>query len=402
MNTEIKQKKHIDVIVKYFYPVAAGIETNVMETYTILNEENWDVSIHTSKDVYLEKNILAENENIRGLNIMRYPFKLFGYFPDINWSETDMVCLHNFDIFPHFRILSYCLWLKITNRKKFALILTPHGGFNPEWRIFNPLQKFIKKLYHYTLGVLLINLVVDGVRAVSEWEKAEIISKGVRSELVVVIDNGLEDQAYQDVENMASSEIKEKVEGYGKYIIQVGRVYMIKNYETTINALVKLPEDLNYVIVGPVNDAKYKQKLEELIISLELEKRVFFTGVVRGIDKYYLMKNAQMMVHMALWESYCNVIHEGMSQGLVCIVANNTALPYLIKNNINGYCVNTTDSDEVAKKIAFVMENKNTPMIQEMIQANIEFGLKNSWREVAGKMDEFYNNSLNKISSNKI
>ncbi len=385
----MKNKGHLDVVVKYFYPVAAGIETNVLETYSVLAEKGWDVTIHTSRDEYLQKGHLPANDTYRGLKIKRYSFTKFGYFPDIDWDSTDLVCLHNFDIFPHLRILLYTLGRKIIKKKKYSLMLTPHGGFNPEWSVFPWKQRLIKPLYHFTVGTLLINLVVDGARAVSNWERAEMIKKGVMKSKVVTIDNGIEDEAYKDVEKLASKEIKDMVKSYGDYIIQVGRIYPIKNYETTLKALAK-NDKLHYVIAGPISDSEYFKQLNAQIKELKLTKRVHFVGVIRGIDKYYLIKKAQMMVHMAIWESFCNVVHEGLSQGLVCIVANNTALPFLIKDSVNGYCVKTKDADALAEKINFVYENQNTPFVVKMKEVNRKYGLENSWRKVAARMDSFY------------
>jgi glycosyltransferase involved in cell wall biosynthesis len=396
---ELKKDKNIDVVVKNFYPVAAGIETNVMETYSVLAEQGWDVTIHTSKDVYLEKGILPDEEMIRGLKVRRYAFGTFGYFPDIDWNKTGLVCLHNFDIFPHLRILGYSLLRKILGRKKYGLILTPHGGFNPEWTIFSKTQAFIKKAYHYSLGVILINAVVDAARAVSKWEKKEMVAKGIKNDKISVIDNGLEDEAYLDIDRLASIEIKGQVKKYGRYIIQVGRIYMIKNNETVIRALPSLPADVKYVMVGPVGSKEYKTSLERMIREMGLEERVIFTGVVRGIDKYYLIKHSEMMVHMALWESYCNVIHEGLSQGLVCIAADNTALPFLIKDKVNGYLVGTKDFKTLAEKINYVLENKDSRIIKDIENRNRESGLKNSWREVAGRMDILYRNVISKYGN---
>lgn len=394
-------KLNAHIIVKYFYPVAAGIETNILETHSKLVKKGWDITIHTSKDTLTEKNCLGDEDIIQGIKVKRYQFNQYSYFPKIDWENADAICLHNFNVVPHLYILIYSLILKILGKKKFALFLTPHGGFNPEWKVFPRFGGFVKKLYHFTIGTLLINLVVDGVRAVSLWEKAEIISKRVNPEKVIVIDNGIEDEAYLDVEKEASQEIKDKVKSYGKYIIQIGRVYPIKNYETTIKALAKVPTDINYVIAGPLDyvmgKATYKENLDELIRELNLQKRVFFAGVIRGTDKYYLIKKAQMMVHMAIWESFCNVVHEGLSQGLVCIVANNTALPFLIKDRVNGYCVDTYDSDGVAGKINYVLQNKNSKNIREMHVRNREYGLENSWRKVADKIDKFYKSLISQV-----
>ncbi|MEK6826032.1 MAG: glycosyltransferase family 4 protein [Nanoarchaeota archaeon] len=387
---ETKKLGHIDIVQKYFYPVAAGIETSILETYSILVKNGWDVTIHTSKDTLTEKNYLTDKDKIRGIEVKRYSYKWYGYFPDINWGMTNLVSLHNFNIVPHFYVFLKALFLKITGKKNFALVLTPHGGFNPDWSIFSPIQRTIKIVYHYTIGVLLINICVDAVRTISRWEKTEMIKKGVNSKLIVVIDNGIESEAFEDVEIKASPEIKKIVEGLGNYIIQVGRIHPIKNYETTIKAFETLTENIKFVIVGPEDDNSYKKYLQELIEKLGLQNRVIFMGVTRGIDKYYLMKKAKMMVHMAIWESFCNVVHEGLSQGLVCIVANNSALPYLIKDGFNGYCVETRNYKEVAMKINFVFKNKDSELIRNMKKNSIAFGLKNSWEDVASNIHNLY------------
>jgi glycosyltransferase involved in cell wall biosynthesis len=391
------RKNKIDIVVKYFYPVAAGIETNIMETYSVLADKGWDVTVHASCDILTKKNCLPKEDTLRGIKIKRYPFRWYGYWPDIPWGETDLVCLHNFNIVPHGFIMLWSIILKIMHKKCFGLMLTPHGGFNPEWSIFPRVPGFLKRTYHYSLGALLINISVDGVRAVSEWECKEMIAHGLRPERVRVIDNGIEDEAYWDVDAKASENIKKQVKDFGRYIIQIGRIYGIKNYETTILALRDIPPDVKFIIAGPVGDGKYLRYLKELIRSLGFEDRVVFFGVIRGVDKYYLIKHAEMMVHMALWESFCNVVHEGLSQGLVCVVANNTALPYLIKDGVNGYCIETKNSSQVAEKVSFVLANKGSQSIRDMEKRNRVFGLENSWRDVASKMDEWYRQTVETI-----
>ncbi len=386
-------KKVVQVIEKYFFPVTAVIEVNMHETYKVLEREGWDVTFHTSKDTLTEKNILPDNEVISGMSVRRYTFGSFGYFPTLDWDRSDFICLHNFNIFPHFWILVYSLIRRLIGKKYYKLILTPHGGFTPEWSVFPLVSRVIKYLYHFTVGTLLINIAVDGVRAVSEWEKAEIISKGVNKKKVVVIANGLEDEAFKDVDAEASVDIKAKVKGFGRYLLQIGRVYPIKNYETTIKALPLLPSDIKFVIAGPIelnSYANYMTELKTLVADLNVQDRVIFLGVVKGVDKYYLIKNSLAMVHMALWESFCNVVHEGLSQGLVCIVANNTALPFLIHDKENGYLVRTKDYKMLAEKINFVVTNPEAEEIRKIKSVAKEEGLKNSWVDVAHRMKDFY------------
>lgn len=387
---EKKHWKRIHIVVKYFYPVAAGIETNILETYSILAKKGWRILLHTSQDTLTEKNVLKKQDDIRGIRVRRYPFRLWGYIPRIPWQTTDIVCIHNFNIVPHSYIMVYTLILKLFGRKRYSLVLIPHGGYNPEWSVFPKFQGFIKRTYHKTVGKWLINLSVDGIRAVSDWEKNALIAEGIKPGLVTMISNGIEHEAYADVDRLASVKIKETVKKIGSYIIQIGRIYPIKNYETTIRALALLPNNIKYVIAGPLADESYIRSLNKLISELKLEDRVIFAGVIRGIDKYYLIKHAEMMVHMAIWESFCNVVHEGLSQGLVCIVANNTALPLLIKDGIHGYCVDTHDYKAVADKIKYVINTKTSKEITEMIERNRIFGLKHSWKSVAYSLEKFY------------
>jgi len=389
----------INVVLKYFLPVTAGIEVNTSETYSKLTDR-WNISVHTSTDTLTEKAVLAETDVIKNINVTRYPYKKFGFWPKFDWQKTDMVALHNFNVFPHFVVMGYVLLLKILQKKRFALFLTPHGGFNPEWSIFPKHIAVIKKLYHYTVGTLMINLTVDGVRAVSQWEGNEIIKRGVNKNKVRVISNGIEDDAYKDIDNEASDEIKKRVSELGRYIIQIGRVYVIKNYETVIRALPLLSNDIKFVIVGPVEHNyhdNYQAKLEALADELGVKDRVIFFGVVRGVDKYYMIKHAELMVHMALWESFCNVVHEAMSQGKVCIVSNTYALPYLIKDGVNGFSLDPQDYKGVAEKVNYALDKNNSSQIKQIEETNRHYGLQTSWKNVADSMYEFYEETLNKI-----
>lgn len=381
--------KHIHVIVKFFYPVAAGIETNITETYRVLVRNGWKVTVHTSKDSLTQKNIYGENDSLKGLEIKRYERKWYGIQPHIDLNDAALICLHNFDVFPHFQFMIRALWHTLIGKKTYKLVLTPHGGYNPEWSVFPPLTAFIKQMYHFTIGVLLINGSIDAVRAVSEWERKEIASKGINNTILHLISNGIEDEAYLDLNKKASPEIKKLVKSLKPYIINIGRIYSIKNYETSITAISQIP-DINYVIAGPVGDDAYFSKIKKLADSLGMTDRIHFVGVIRGVDKYYLIKNAQMMVHMAKWESFCNVVHEAMSQGLVCVVANNTALKYLVKDKINGFLVYTYDVKGLQSVVSKVLKNINTPAIKKIQETNRKFGLSTSWESTALKMEDLY------------
>ncbi len=387
------KKPTIHVITKYFYPVAAGIETNILETYSKLASK-WDVTIHASADEYLHKNSLASSERIRNMGISRYANhgELFGYMGNIDYTQADIVALHNFNVF-FWRYFVLALYHKLIGRKKYRLIVTPHGGFTPEWSMFKWPIRVFKYIYHRVIGVLFLNYLADEVRCVSLWEKKEMIKMGVKQDHITTITNGLEDEAFMEVDKLVSAKTKKFIKELGPYIIQVGRIYPIKNYETVIRSLPSIPK-VKYLILGQIEKsaqfANYQSDLINLAKQLGVEDRLVFGGVVRGIDKYYIIKHAELMVHMAIWESFCNVVHEGMSQGRICIVANNTALPLLIKDGVNGYVVDTKDSIKLAERINYVLSNKGSRSIKQIEIINRELGQNDSWANVASKMEKLY------------
>jgi len=387
------EERRLDVIVKFFHPVVAGIETNILNIYSYLAKEGWEVIIHTSTSTPDAPHSLPDRGEIRGLSIRRYPWRWYGFVPDIDWKRKGSICLHNFNVFPHSWMLFLVLILRIFHRTNRMVFLVPHGGYTPGWWTFTPFQRFSKRIYQRLIGTLLINRVVDGLRSVSEWESAETIKSGVRRDIVETIPNGIEREVSSDIEGMASEKIRGIVKELGDYVVQVGRIHPIKNQLTTIRAVAKVP-GVTFAIAGPVTDEKYKLLLDEEIQKLDVSDRVRFLGVVDGIDKYYLLRHSLANTHMASWESYCNAVHESMSQGCVCIVAKDTALEELIKDGVNGYAVSVEDASAVAEKIRYVLKQKGSNDILEMRKRNIAFTEGHSWDDLAKKVESFYTKTL--------
>lgn len=124
--------------------------------------------------------------------------------------------------------------------------------------------------------------------------------------------------------------------------------------------------------------------------KLSLDKRVIFLGKVSIFEKYYFLKNAQMMVHMSTAEGFGIAVLEGMSQGLPCIVSNSTALPYLVKDKINGFCIDPKNHKLLAEKIKFILDSKNKKVIRKIRKANLTITKNRTWEDVALKVEEFY------------
>ena len=381
-------KNKIDVVTKYFYPVSAGIETNIIETYAVLAASGWDVTLHTSNTTLDHEIVLPPHEIIRGIKVRRYEVGFFGFKPKIDYLTTKLICLHNFNIFPHLNILIKAMIDSVLRQKTYGIFLTPHGGFTPEWPTFSLVVRLVKRLYHESIGKYLINHVVDGVRAISTWEYNELYDIGIKKSIIIKIENGLDPVAKLDHSKIASTQIEHQIVTNSPYILSIGRISRIKNYETTIKALSLSKAKLNYLIVGPIEESEYKNELVVLIKSLKLNDRVKFLGVVNGHDKYKLIYKAVAFVHMARWESFCNVVYEAMSLGKLCVVAENTALLSLIDGGRLGVLTPTFNTIKLANILNNVTK-ANSPTYASCISA-----LKKKsfpiWSDTAKNMNNIY------------
>lgn len=380
----------IHVFTRYFHPVIAGMEINILNTYTSFVKRGWRVTIHTTKDFPGKKVYLKDKEQVRGLYVMRYP--RISYFLKVLdgqiYKEGNILMLHDLDISGHFSIYVKCLIKKLFGAKNFTIVFSSHGLFGYDRNIYPGLKMRIRDLIQNSIGVFLINKSVDGVRAVSYSEFQNLRKKGISSE-IVTITNGLELEAFLPNNTSVSKKIKDFVIKNPKFVVQVARIDRVKNFEVVIEAISLLPQDVKYLIVGADGDVGYKQELNELIEKLGVNQKVLFWGAVTGASKYYLLKKALVMVHLSRAEGFGNSVHEALSQGTVCIVPNKGALTELVKDNINGFQVKNTDPKNVAKKIAFLLDERNKEKIKEIRRINKKSHYNCSWENVASRLEEY-------------
>jgi glycosyltransferase involved in cell wall biosynthesis len=384
----------VHVITEFFYPVRAGIETHCLELYKRL-KNSFDITIHTSRSTLLEKNILNDFEMIEGLRIKKYRSLPIGFVPKSACNGA-IVHLHNFNVFPHFWVFMNAL-ARRGKKEKSKLIVTTHGGFTPYWSNFSPLTMCVKKIYNRTFGRFALNYLTDAIIAVSDWEKRQMCKEGVNPGKIVVMRNGIEDLAFENEERKVSDKFKMQVKDFGQYVIQIGRVNPIKNQGTMIRALSHLP-NLKYLIVGTIQDGDYYEECRRLARELDVENRVVFFGEVSSPEeKFYLLKNAFCYVHLAQWEADPIAVKEGMSQGLVCIVSNRGELPYLVKDQENGFVVR--DFEDSVNKIGLVLNPKNKVAVERISRNNTSKSQMFKWDETAKRVKEIYDairpNALN-------
>ena len=145
-------------------------------------------------------------------------------------------------------------------------------------------------------------------------------------------------------------------------LISVGRLTKQKNYKLLINSI-KLLKSKNFKLFIYGNGAQ-KDKLKKIILKNKLEKRIYLMSQVENKDKIY--KNADLLVHTALFEGLPNCIVEAINFGVPIIAYNGAGgISEILSNGKYGDIVKKHDEYEISKKI----ENffKNPTILQKKI-----------------------------------
>lgn len=124
--------------------------------------------------------------------------------------------------------------------------------------------------------------------------------------------------------------------------------------------------DLQLSIVGKIVNNTYYNSLVEYVELHNLKKNVRFLGRLSDddLDSYY--RKSKLFVFPSLLEGYGLVLIEAMKYGLPVIAFNNSAMPYTIKDGINGFLARNEDYRDFAEKIIHV--EKNGELLKELQQ----------------------------------
>ena len=161
----------------------------------------------------------------------------------------------------------------------------------------------------------------------------------------------------------------------GIHCILCGRIARSKSHLEALKALATLKnrgyKDVYLHIVGDVNDV-YKPYLDELkkfVNENDLNQNVVFEGQIEEMSSFRCNMNIELMC--STFEPFGRVTLEGMHSGLVVIGANTGGTLDIIKDKENGYLYQQGNSEDLADKIEFVINN---PDIAKNISKNaVEF-----------------------------
>jgi glycosyltransferase involved in cell wall biosynthesis len=246
-------------------------------------------------------------------------------------------------------------------------------------RHYNPLFRLLGFQYQRMLTKRLAE-IVDIAFTTNEFEKELLkVRYGLDS---FVIPHGV-DEIYFRLPNMAKH-FRNKYNVDGRIISYIGRVHPTKGVDLLIKAfakIVKTEPTLKLIIAGK-GDEKYLRKCLNIAKRLGIDNKIRYLNYIPEEDKIGLIDASELVVIPSkhAGENYSIVIDEVKARGKPLVVTNYGALPYRIRNVVEGIVVNA-DANSLAKGITYVLNNIDMFRIVEKPY---------TWSEVAKKLVDLY------------
>lgn len=201
---------------------------------------------------------------------------------------------------------------------------------------------------------------------------------------IVVIHNAV--KAFSGV--IQPIELLEKEKQAGNVLIgNVGRLSEQKGMRYFIDAaeiIVAYHPKSRFIIVG---DGEERCYLQELVKHKGLSEHVFFLGYRADIQN--IMSQLDFIVLSSLWEGLPLTPIEAYSVGKTVVGTSVDGTPEIIQDNIDGFLVEAKDSNALAEKIKYLIEN---PEIKAKFEKNAKerYDREFSYKKLADRYINYY------------
>ncbi len=149
-------------------------------------------------------------------------------------------------------------------------------------------------------------------------------------------------------------------------IVFAGNIEPSKNIESLLTAISSIDDEINLLLVGPVDD-EYAPRLTEAIENSGLSNNVLLTGSVDH-DQLPAYLNA---ADFGIWPGKLGITSvEAIGTGLPIIVPDDIATRYLVSHD-NGLTFSGGNSRDLARKISLYLTNSQ--LVKKHRQNSIEF-----------------------------
>lgn len=333
-------------------------------------ENKHNVTLLTSR----ENNLEIKCKNIIRLDSWKFPNTLYRYMPKLK-KLTKNEFFNNFDIVHLHGFSTYATDFILFNKSKIKppIIISTHGNLQHQTK-----TKFIRKL-HDILALQLKNRI-DGIIAVSEEEKKQLVKIGFSESIIDVVYNGVE-----IAENLSKKHLQNSI------VLYVGRLAPSKNLELLIEAF-SLCRNKNVELIIAGKDFGSLNSLEKLAKENNIENKIKFLGYISDSKKFDIFSQARVFVHPSLSDVFSLTLLEAAGSGVPCIAFDVGGNSEIFDSN-SGLLVRNKNKQSLADAIELLL-NDDELALQFSKAGKKSILSKFSWKNTADGVLSVYCQTL--------
>lgn len=321
-----------------------GAERVMLTMANALADSNYatrvDLLVNKIEGPYIKD--VSKSINLVSLNSKRTAFSLIPLAKYLNKQQPNVII----SAMNYVNIITVIA--KMLSHSKTHVIVTEHTDLMAAMRDNkNALRNFILKTlmqYTYKKADAIVAVSKGAAKALAQQTKIDI------SKITTIYNPVVTDKLIHEQHELINHPWMKKET---PYIIGVGRLIPLKNFEALITAYsyVQRYIDINLVILG---QGHLKEELQKLVRDLRIEEKVLFTGFVD--NPYPWIKNAECFVLSSRYEGLPTVLIEAMACGTPIVSTDCPSGPSeILENGLWGELVPISDIEALSKAILKVL-----------------------------------------------
>ena len=250
-------------------------------------------------------------------------------------------------------------------------------------------KKLVEYLTKFYCDKTATELIVPTTKTYKLFKEKYHVDKNIH-----IIPTGIETERFykENIDQKDVNELRKSLKLTKKdfVILFVGRLGEEKNVEFLIEAQKDLVEKHNNMKLIIVGDGPDKEKYEDLVKELDLEKNVIFTGKAAWKDMPYYYHISNVFATASKTETQGLTVIEAMASNVIPVCMEDEAFQSMVTDELNGLFFKT--KEEYEKQILRLYNNKdelNRFNKQARIQAE-----HYSSKSYADRVIEVYNRAI--------
>ena len=208
-------------------------------------------------------------------------------------------------------------------------------------RIFKEIQFFVAER-------------ADKILVPSNYLKKIVSNWGIHEDKITVVYNAFKEPNVQ----LTKTELRKTLGYKNKVIISAGRLVPWKGFDTLIEILPSMREEIGEITLYIAGSGPDHEKLEKKIFETKSENSVILLGKVEQAELFKLIKAADLFVLNTSYEGLSHQILEVMSLGTPLITTKAGGNFETIDTEKNGILVEYNDREALKKWIKELLVNK--------------------------------------------